>query len=102
MERSNMDSAQDTTDQPGTEEKPKAVTTPPSTAATEKPAKSAKAAVGSSAGARTKTVESEKPADPVNKIRRGIIWSLVGGFLATDFLMFLRFFLPRTLFDPST
>jgi len=26
----------------------------------------------------------------------------VGGFLATCFMMFLRFFLPRTIFEPST
>jgi len=77
-----MDTVQETTHQPGTEEKAKPVT-PQSTATTDKSAKSAKPAVGSSAGARTKTVESEKPLDPVNKIRRGIIWSLVGGFLAT-------------------
>jgi len=101
MERSTMDTVQDIAHQPGTEEKPKAVT-PPSSATTDKSAKSARPAVGSSAGAKTKTVESEKPVDPVDKIRRGIIWSLVGGFLATNFLMFLRFFLPRTLFEPST
>ena len=31
-----------------------------------------------------------------------MIWSLVGGFLATNFVMFLRFFLPRSLFEPSS
>ncbi|HKV39559.1 MAG TPA: Rieske 2Fe-2S domain-containing protein, partial [Blastocatellia bacterium] len=95
-----MDTVSDTSQQSGSEEKTKAVTT-----AAEKPAvpaKAPKAAVGTSAGAKSKTVESDKPADPVNKMRRGIIWSLVGGFLAIDFLMFLRFFLPRTLFEPST
>jgi cytochrome b6-f complex iron-sulfur subunit len=67
------------------------------------PAKAAaKPAVGSSAGARTKTVTSEPPPDPVNKMRRSIVWTSVGAFLATSFLMFLRFFLPRTIFEPST
>jgi cytochrome b6-f complex iron-sulfur subunit len=35
-------------------------------------------------------------------MRRTIIWTAVGGFLATCFMMFLRFFLPRTIFEPST
>ena len=99
-----MDSVQDPTPKVATEEKsekPKVVTGQPK--AVEKVvAKPTKSAVGSSAGAKTKVVETEKPADSVNKLRRGIIWSLVGGFLATNFLMFLRFFLPRTLFEPNT
>jgi cytochrome b6-f complex iron-sulfur subunit len=66
------------------------------------PKPAAKSAVGSSAGARTKTVKSESPIDPVNTTRRRIIWISLWGFLATCFLMFLRFFLPRTLFEPST
>jgi cytochrome b6-f complex iron-sulfur subunit len=78
--------------------------TPPATKASaspEKPRAAAKPAVGSSAGAKGKTVESAAP-DPVNKMRRTIIWTAVGGFLATCFMMFLRFFLPRTIFEPST
>lgn len=38
---------------------------------------------------------------PVNKIRRRIVWASIAGFLATSFLMFLRFFLPRSIFEPS-
>ena len=68
----------------------------------DRPAQSAKPPVGSSAAAKTKTVTSDPPPDPVNKMRRRIIWTAVGGFLATSFLMFLRFFLPRTLFEPPT
>jgi cytochrome b6-f complex iron-sulfur subunit len=34
--------------------------------------------------------------------RRRLAWTAVVGFLATGFLMFLRFFFPRTLFEPST
>lgn len=36
------------------------------------------------------------------KLRRRLVWTAVAGFLATNFLMFLRFFFPRTLFEPST
>jgi len=42
----------------------------------------------------------EKP-DP-SKLRRRIVWTSVGAFLAANFLMFLRFFFPRALFEPST
>ncbi len=64
----------------------------------------ARPAVGSSAGAgaKTKTVASETPPDSVDVLRRRIIWTSVGAFLAACFLMFLRFFLPRTIFEPST
>jgi cytochrome b6-f complex iron-sulfur subunit len=42
------------------------------------------------------------PDSPVNKMRRTIVWASIGGFLTTCFLMFLRFFLPRSIFEPST
>ncbi len=92
-----------TAEKPKVEVKPKAPVPAAKASATtaDKPAKPAQKAVGTSAGARTKTVETEPP-DPVNKVRRRIIWISIGGFLATCFLMFLRFFLPRTLFEPST
>jgi cytochrome b6-f complex iron-sulfur subunit len=58
------------------------------------------------------TVEREAPAvergadskpltEMVNKMRRRLVWTSVWGFLATNFLMFLRFFFPRALFEPS-
>lgn len=34
--------------------------------------------------------------------RRRIVWTCVVGYLGVSFLMFLRFFFPRTLFEPST
>ena len=34
-------------------------------------------------------------------LRRRIIWSCVWGFVAANFLMFLRFFFPRALFEPE-
>ena len=33
---------------------------------------------------------------------RRFVWTAVGGFLTINFLMFLRFFFPRTLFEPSS
>jgi len=108
VETSNMDTVQDTNQKVEGEEK-QTVTkaeekaTPPAPKASASPdkPKAAVKPVGTSAGAKGKTVESV-PADPVNKMRRTIIWTAVGGFLATCFMMFLRFFLPRTIFEPST
>ena len=104
MESSGMDTVQDTSQKVEGEEKPKVTTQSEKAVATtaDKTAKPARPAVGTSAAARTKTVESQAPADPVNTMRRRITWIAIGGFLATCFLMFLRFFLPRTLFEPST
>lgn len=42
------------------------------------------------------------PDPPVNKMRRRIVWASVAGFLVTCFLMFLRFFLPRSITEPPT
>jgi cytochrome b6-f complex iron-sulfur subunit len=39
---------------------------------------------------------------PVNKVRRRIVWASIAGFLITCFLMFLRFFLPRSILEPSS
>lgn len=50
----------------------------------------------------TGAVVESTPDPPVNKMRRRIIWASVAGFLATSFLMFLRFFLPRSIFEPSS
>jgi cytochrome b6-f complex iron-sulfur subunit len=53
-----------------------------------------------------KTSRTTAPAAPgaadVLKSRRRIVWTAVTAFLITNFLMFLRFFFPRTLFEPST
>ena len=42
------------------------------------------------------------PDPPVNKMRRRIVWLSIFGFLATNFLMFMRFFLPRAIYEPSS
>jgi cytochrome b6-f complex iron-sulfur subunit len=45
----------------------------------------------------------ESTSEPkVNKMRRWIVWSSVATFLITDFLMFVRFFLPRSILEPSS
>ena len=44
-------------------------------------------------------VVESTPDPPVNKMRRRIVWASVAGFLTTCFLMFVRFFLPRAIFE---
>jgi cytochrome b6-f complex iron-sulfur subunit len=48
------------------------------------------------------TVLESKPEPTVNKMRRRIVWASIAGFLTTCFLMFLRFFLPRSILEPSS
>ncbi len=43
-----------------------------------------------------------KPASPAVDMRRRLIWACIWGYLGVNFLMFLRFFFPRTLFEPKT
>lgn len=57
-------------------------------------------------GAVSKPPPPQKPArirvEHVDKERRRIIWACVGGYLGINFLMFLRFFFPRALYEPNT
>ena len=41
-------------------------------------------------------------APEVRKVRRRLVTASILGFLGVDLLMFLRFFFPRTLFEPKT
>ena len=50
----------------------------------------------------TGPVVESTPDSSVNKMRRRIVWASIAGFLTTCFLMFLRFFLPRAIFEPSS
>ena len=52
--------------------------------------------------AKAAVVVESRPDPPVNKKRRQIVWLSVTGFLTTCFLMFVRFFLPRAIFEPSS
>ena len=66
MESSGMDTVQDTSQKVEGEEKPKVTTQSEKAVATtaDKTVKPARPAVGSSAAAKTKTVESQAPPDP--------------------------------------
>src|SRR5579883_2210659 len=41
-------------------------------------------------------------ADPPDRLRRRVIWGMIYGYLGINFLMFLRFFFPRALYEPNT
>ena len=47
-------------------------------------------------------VVESAPEPSVFKTRRRIVWGAIFAFLTTCFLMFVRFFLPRTIFEPSS
>jgi len=76
-----------------TAEKPASATTPPS--------KPAKPGIGD---ALLKILTSPDDTDEAKQIarRRRFVMASVLGFLAVNFVMFLRFFLPRALFEPKT
>jgi cytochrome b6-f complex iron-sulfur subunit len=60
-----------------------------------------RAAAPAKPAAPAAVVETSTDA-PVNKMRRRIVWATVAGSLITFFLMFLRFFLPRSILEPSS
>src|SRR5450631_35027 len=55
------------------------------------PAANASAALDNKAAVKT-----------VNTTRRRIVWACIWGYLGINFLMFLRFFFPRALYEPNT
>jgi cytochrome b6-f complex iron-sulfur subunit len=60
-------------------------------------------AVGTSKAAAAAGLASVGPKQSeVNERRRRLVWCAVTGFLTAWFLAFLRFFMPRTLFEPPT
>jgi len=80
-----------------------ASTTPRSVAATPPTPSIAKSAnVWSASKSGTPAVVESTPDPQVNKMRRRIVWSSIASFLIIDFLMFVRFFLPRSIFEPSS
>ena len=52
--------------------------------------------------AKSPVVVESAPEPSVFKTRRLIVWGSIAGFLTTCFLMFVRFFLPRAIFEPSS
>src|SRR5215510_9471145 len=77
-------------------EKPAGAAAPPA-----KTAKPAKIGIGQ---ALTQILTTPDDADESKQItrRRRFVMASVLGFLGVNFVMFLRFFLPRTLFEPKT
>lgn len=62
---------------------------------------------GSSAERPARAARERKPDDnaasgEISRKRRLFVWTCITAFLATSFAMFLRFFFPRVLFEPST
>lgn len=52
--------------------------------------------------AKAATPESVKGDTDLFRKRRRLVWTCIVGYLGVSFLMFLRYFFPRTLFEPST
>jgi cytochrome b6-f complex iron-sulfur subunit len=62
-------------------------------------------AKGVSAGVAAKTpagtVVESTPDAPVNKMRRRVVWAAIAGFMGTWLVMFFRFFMARSITEPS-
>jgi cytochrome b6-f complex iron-sulfur subunit len=46
--------------------------------------------------------DTKAAAKEINTGRRRVIWAFIWGYLGVNFLMFLRFFFPRALYEPNT
>jgi cytochrome b6-f complex iron-sulfur subunit len=54
-------------------------------------------------GAKSSTsADAKAAAKEVNLGRRRLVWACIWGYLGVNFLMFLRFFFPRALYEPNT
>src|ERR1051325_6868095 len=62
----------------------------------------AKPAAAAPAKPSAKASSDKSAAPPPDLMRRRIIWTALGGYLGVNFLMFLRFFFPRALYEPKT
>jgi cytochrome b6-f complex iron-sulfur subunit len=60
------------------------------------------AAAGAASKAAATPATQETTSAGSNVTRRRLIWACVWGYLGVNLLMFLRFFFPRALFEPST
>jgi cytochrome b6-f complex iron-sulfur subunit len=104
---SNQNPSEGVTDAPETREIPAG--TPPAARFSEGAARASSTptptiakGVARSAAKPAGAVLESKPDPPVNKMRRRIVWASITGFLVTCLLMFFRFFLPRSIFEPAT
>src|SRR6202790_2941725 len=58
---------------------------------------------GTAAAPAKPPVKADKAGEvPPDRMRRRVIWTAIGGYLGINFLMFLRFFFPRALYEPNT
>jgi cytochrome b6-f complex iron-sulfur subunit len=62
----------------------------------------AAAAPAAPAAAAKSAADSKEAVAQINKSRRRIVWACIWGYLGVNFLMFLRFFFPRALYEPNT
>jgi cytochrome b6-f complex iron-sulfur subunit len=60
----------------------------------------ASVAAGSKSAAEIK--EEKAAVTGINRSRRRIVWACIWGYLGVNFVMFLRFFFPRALYEPNT
>jgi cytochrome b6-f complex iron-sulfur subunit len=82
---------------------PAARTAPGAAKTTATPTASVAAGIPQAVAAKQHPTTVDTIADPpINKMRRRIIWASIIGFMGTSLLMFFRFFLPRTIFEPSS
>lgn len=65
------------------------------------PKSAEKTGAPSSPAASARPNSSDSP-EVVNRQRRRLIWTCLWGYLGVNFLMFLRYFFPRALFEPPT
>src|ERR1700688_3297454 len=68
----------------------------------ETPSSTAKPTGTPTAPAKPPVKASAEKAAPPDRMRRRVIWTAIGGYLGVNFLMFLRFFFPRALYEPNT
>ncbi len=59
-------------------------------------------AAAQGAKASTAAADAKAAAKQVNLGRRRLVWACIWGYLGVNFLMFLRFFFPRALYEPNT
>ena len=69
---------------------------------TEGKSASASASPANSTAGQKPAVDEKAAAGTINLARRRLIWACIWGYLGVNFLMFLRFFFPRALFEPNT
>jgi cytochrome b6-f complex iron-sulfur subunit len=67
-----------------------------------KVAETPSAAAATQGGNASTAADPKMAAKEINTSRRRIIWACIWGYLGVNFLMFLRFFFPRALYEPNT